>query len=138
MSAWRVTFAYDGDRVRVIGRQRIDTVSPPDDSDVISDRSAGFWVEVRDEHQESLYRQVIANPLNDQPEVYSPDPSEALARVEASRPAAVFQVLVPDHPSGHDIVLHGRLSSSEVTERASRQLVRAVLREQEFAVEDLP
>ncbi len=138
MASWRVTFAYDGDRVRVIGKQRVDTLSPPDDSDAIADAAAGYWVEVRTAEGESLHRQVLANPLNDQMEVYSPDPTQSLHRIEASKPSGVFQVLVPDDPNGHDIVLHGRLSSAEMNERTSRQLVRSVLREQDFTSESLP
>jgi hypothetical protein len=137
MSAWRVTFAYDGDRVRVIGKQRVDTMSPPDDSDNIADVAAGYWVEVRDAQGESLHRQVLANPLNDQLEVFSPDPTQPLHRIDAPAPSGVFQVLVPDDPAGHDIVLHGRALSAEVNERASRQLVRSVLREQDFTPESL-
>ena len=137
MSAWRVTFAYDGDRVRVIGKQRVDTVPPPDDSDAIADAAAGYWVEVRDARGQSLYRQVLANPLNDQLEVFSADPSQPLHRIGAPQPSAVFQVLVPDDQEGHDIVLHGRAVSVEVNERASRQLVRSLLREQDFDPESL-
>lgn len=137
MSAWRVTFAYDGDRVRVIAKQRIETLPPPDDSDAIADDAAGYWVEVRDAHGQSLYRQVLANPLNDQLEVFSPDPSQPLHRINAPQPSGVFQVLVPDNPGGHDIVLHGRAVSVEVNERASRQLVRSPLREQDFTPESL-
>lgn len=138
MAAWRVTFEYDGDKIRVIGKQRVDTTPPPDDSDAIAEVAAGYWVEVRDENGRSLHRQVLANPLNDQLEVFSPDTSQPLHRIEAPQPSSVFQVLVPDDPLGHDIVLHGRAASTEVNERAPRQLVRAVLSERNFTSESLP
>lgn len=129
--AWRVTFAYDGDRVRIAGRQRVATVPPPDDADAIGEGAAGFWVELRDRDGRRLYAQVIANPLPDEPEVFSSDPGERLHRVHAAAASGAFQVLVPDHPDGHEIVLHGRPTSAEVAQRGSRQLVRGVLREQE-------
>jgi hypothetical protein len=135
--AWRVTFSYDGNRVRVIGKQRIDTIAPPDDSESITDDASGFWIEVRDSEGRSLHRQSLANPLNDQLEVFSPDPSLPLHRIDAPTHATVFQVLVPDEPAGHDVVLHGRSSSEEVNERSSRQLVRSLLRDLDFTSESL-
>jgi hypothetical protein len=131
VGAWRVTFAYDGERVRVVGKQRVATRPPPDDTEAISDDASGYWIEVRDRSGRSLHRQVIANPLSDQLEVFSADPNQPLHHVVAPEPSGVFQVLVPDDPAGHEIVFHGRAATPEVHARSSRQLVRAVLREQE-------
>ena len=127
--AWRVTFTVEDGKVRAVGKQRVATLPPPDDSDVISDDAAGYWVEVRDADGRTLHRQVIANPLADQREVFSP--SEPLHHVDAPGTTAVFQVLVPDDPNCHEIVVHGRPATGEVHERAPRQLAKTVLREQD-------
>ena len=136
MGAWRVTFSHQGGTVRVIGRQRVDTMPPPDDSAAIADAAVGYWVEVRDTEGRPIHRQVIADPMNDQLEVF--DPSQPMHRIDAPQPASVFQVLVPDDPAGHDIVLQGTPASSRGKRRTPRQLARAVLREQDFTSESLP
>lgn len=127
--AWRVTFTVEDGKVRTVGKQRVATLPPPDDSDLLADDSAGYWVEVRDADGHTLHRQVIANPLADQMEVFSA--SEPLHHVDAPSTASVFQVLVPDDPAGHEIIVHGRPATSEVHDRSPRQLAKSVLREQE-------
>ena len=128
-AAWRVTFTVEDGRVRAVGRQRVATMPPPDDTDIIGDDAAGYWVEVRDDEGRTLHRQAIANPLPDQMEVFSP--SEPLRHVDAPTGSGVFQVLVPDLPNGHEVIVHGRPSTSEVHDRSPRQLAKTTLREQE-------
>jgi hypothetical protein len=128
-AAWRVTFTVDDGKIRAVGKQRVATLAPPDDSDLLADDAAGYWVEVRAVDGRTLHRQVIANPLADQREVFSP--SEPLRHVETPGTSGVFQVLVPDDPEGHEIVVHGRPVTGEVHERSPRQLVKTLLREQD-------
>ena len=128
-SAWRLTFTVEDGKVRAVGKQRVATIPPPDDSDLLTDDSAGYWIEVRDADGATLYRQVIANPLGDQLEVFSP--SEPLRHIDTPSTRNVIQVLVPDYPTGHEVIVHGRPATSEVHERSPRQLAKTLLREQE-------
>lgn len=127
--AWRVTFTVEGGTIRAVGKQRVSTLAPPDESDLLADDAAGYWVEVRDADGRTLHRHVIANPLVDQMEVFSA--SEPLHHVDAPSTTGVFQVIVPDDPAGREVIVHGRPATSEVHDRAPRQLAKTVLREQE-------
>lgn len=129
LRAWRVTFSYEGDRVSVIAQQRVAMVSPPDDLELLERGRAGYWVEVRDTDGRPIYHQVLSRPIQTDYEVHSPDPTEAPRRVAAIDPRGVFQVVVPDRPDGHEIVLYGRPSAEEVETHKARQLVKARLHE---------
>jgi hypothetical protein len=130
--AWRVTFEYDAEEVRIVAQQRVAMVAPPDDADLLERGDAGYWVEVRDAEGQTLYRQVLATPLQHEYEVFSPDPAEGIRRVAAEQPAGVFQAVVPDVEGAHEIVLRGRPSPDEVERRAPKQLVKARLRERRY------
>ena len=128
-AAWRVTFEYDGDQIRIVAQHQVAMVAPPDDAESLARGRAGYWVEVRDARGRPLYQQVITRPIQHDYEVFSPDPDEALRRVAATEPGGVFQAVVPDLANGHEIVLFGRMSAHELASRAPRQLVKARLRE---------
>lgn len=104
--AWRLTYAYDPDGIRLLAQQRVSMLAPPDDSHRTASARGGHWVEVRDESGHGLYRQIITNPFRTTAEVHSPDPEIGSRHVPAS-PEGVFQVVVPELPGAHDVVLHG-------------------------------
>lgn len=129
VSAWRVTFEYEGGETRVVAQQRVQMLAPPDDAELLARGTAGYWVEVRDSEGRTLYRQVLHTPIRDEHEVFSPEPGVSPRHVTAVEPKGVFQVVVPDLPEGHEILLHGRSSTKEVATRAARRLAKARLRE---------
>jgi hypothetical protein len=128
-AAWRLTFEYEGDDVRVVSQERVDMLAPPDDEELLNHGRAGYWVEVRDEENEVLYQQVIHDPIKTDAEVFPEDPSQPIQRVPLERPKGVFQVLVPDLPEGKQAVLHGRPSRQELREHPAKQLAKFPLRE---------
>lgn len=128
-AAWRLTFEYEGNAVRIVMQQRVAMLAPPDDAALLERGRAGYWIEVRDGRGQVLYQQVLHAPIQHEYEVFSPDSAEPPRRVEATEPKGVFQVVVPDVPGGRQIVLHGRVSARDLATRAPRQLVKATLRE---------
>lgn len=128
-SAWRLTFEYEGDVVRLVVQQRVAMVAAPDDAELLARGKAGFWVEVRDAGGKVLYQQVIHNPIRHDYEVFSPDPDEAPRRVEAPELKGVFQAVVPDLPGATEVVLYGRAGNQETAERDAKQLVKGKLGE---------
>lgn len=131
-SSWRVTFEYDAQGVRIVAQQRVAMLAPPDDAELVERGDAGYWVEVRDAEGRTLYRQVLATPLQHEYEVFSPEPGEGIRRVAAEEPAGVFQAVVPDIEGAHEIVLRGRPRPEEVATRSPRQLVKGRLRERDY------
>ena len=128
-AAWRITFEYDGDDVRVVSQERVEMLAPPDDENLLSQGEAGYWVEVRGDDDSVLYRQVIHDPIKTDAEVFPEDPTQPIERVQLDRPQGVFQVVVPDLPGGRQAVLKGRTSRQELREKAAKQLVKTSLRE---------
>lgn len=114
--AWRLTYAYDASGIRLVAQQRVATLAPPDDSALTETGRAGYWVEVRDQAGEALYRQVITSPFRTMAEVHSPDPARHPVHVPATTPEGAFQVLIPDLPGAHEVVLHGLEAPGEPAE----------------------
>lgn len=111
--AWRLTYTYDASGIRLVAQQRVATLAPPDDSELTERGRAGYWVEIRDAAGEALYRQVITTPFRTMVEAHSPDPGRTPVHVPASRPEGAFQVVVPDLPEAHEVVLHGLTAPGE-------------------------
>lgn len=102
--AWRLTFAYEGDDVRVVDRRRVRMQAPADDSARVERAEDGFWLEVRDASDTAVYRQVLHEPIATEYEVFSP---ERMRHVAVPDVRGVFQTVVPDLPDAADVVLHG-------------------------------
>lgn len=124
--AWRLTFEYHDDKVRLVARQPVTMVSPPDDAELLERGKAGFWVELRDAKGRPLYRQVLHDPIQTDYEVFSP--GESPTRVAAPEVKGVFQAVVPDLPDASDVVLHGSASRLELADQSGKQLLKAGLR----------
>jgi hypothetical protein len=125
-SAWRLTYEYDADGVRLVEQEQVAMVAPPDDSDLTLNARSGYWVEVRDARGHGLYRQVIYDPIRTEYEVHSPDVSSR--NVKAKTVAGIFEVVVPALPNAHDVVLHGRSSREDFVHGAAVPLVTEELR----------
>lgn len=105
--AWRLTFEYEGDEVRLVGRQRVEMLAPVDDAPLLERGQDGYWIELRDESDGSVYRQVLHEPIATQYEVFSPEPGALPHHVAAPEVRGMFQAVVPDLPQGRSIALHG-------------------------------
>lgn len=121
-SAWRLTFSYDGEDIRLVAQQRVAMTAPPDDSPRTYAARAGTWVEVRDADGHGLYRQALADPVRHGYEAHSP--TGASREVTPQAPSGVFEVVVPDLPGAHDVVLH-RLGDAAVRGPARPARARA-------------
>jgi hypothetical protein len=106
-AAWRLTYEYDADGVRLSAQQRVATMAPPDDSELTHAARAGYWVELRAADGHGLYRQILVDPFRTTVEAHSSDPAVGSTHVTRSDPAGVFQVVVPDLPDADEVVLHG-------------------------------
>lgn len=104
-ASWRLTFEYEGDTVRLVGRQQVEMQAPPDESSLVEGAEDGYWVEVRDSDDQPVYRQVLHEPIQTEYEVFSPEGS--MRHVAAPEVKGVFQTVVPDLASGDAVVLHG-------------------------------
>ena len=103
--ALRLRFTYEGDEVRLVRRQPVETITSPTDALSGYEGQQGFWVEVRSGQDEVLYRQVRDDPLRHDVEVFSPDPAQSVFRIPVENPSGTFSVLVPDLDEADHVAL---------------------------------
>jgi hypothetical protein len=132
-AAWRLTFTYAGDDIRLVAQQRLEMIAPPDDSALTLNARAGTWIEVRDGNGRGLYRQVLTDPVRAGYEVTPRTSDEVGIHVVPAVPTGVFTVVVPDLPGAADVVLH-RLTAADLDvprarRAADRPVASAVLTE---------
>src|SRR5215213_5442764 len=104
--AVRLTFAFEGDEVRLVGRRHIEMTAPPTDRLFGYEGEQGFWIEVRDKQEETLHRQVMQDPLRRDVEVFSSDPEQSLIRVPVDQPTSgTFSLVIPHLEEGDHVAL---------------------------------
>jgi hypothetical protein len=101
--AVRLIFLFDADDIRLLSRHPVDVVVPPADAAKTSDRS-GFWVELRTQAEDVLYRRVMTDPAHIDPEVFA-DGGSGPGRVPDRPPVGAFTVLVPNEEAASHVVL---------------------------------
>jgi hypothetical protein len=121
--ALRLTFAYQGTQIRVIGSERIAMIVPAPSTPPPEANQAGYWFGVRDAGGRLLYHRPLHNPIRVDLEAFSPDPRQSIARVPIAERQGEFTVLIPDVPDARTFELHGPADPERAAEPA-RELVR--------------
>ena len=102
--AVRLTFSYEGEKVKLLSQQPVEMTVLPSDALGYGGQK-GFWAEVMSEKDKTLYRHVMHNPTRNDAEVFSPDPAQAVSRAPAPKRKGIFVVVVPDTDKGHSVRL---------------------------------
>lgn len=116
----RLTFAYQGDEVRLIRSERVAMITPPSHPHAPQEGQAGYWFEVHGAGGELLYHRALHNPIRTDIEVFSDDPAQTISRVPDPNPSGEFTVLVPDLPDADSFALHGPPTAAEPGLRAAQ------------------
>jgi hypothetical protein len=103
--AMRLTFSYDGDDVKLVSQQPVEMMVPPSDPVKGFGEHKGFWAELKNEQDKTLYRRVMHNPTRNDAEVFSDDPEQSISREPAPKRKGVFVVVVPDTGKGEAVTL---------------------------------
>ena len=103
--AMRLTFSYDGNEVKLISQQRTEMTVPPSDPLKGYGKHKGFWAELKNKRDKTLYRQVMHNPTTNDVEVFPETPGESISREPAPKRKGVFVVVVPDTDKGEEVTL---------------------------------
>lgn len=103
----RLTFAYQGDEVRLVRSERVAMITPPSLPYAPHEDQAGYWFEVHGAGGELLYHRALHSPVRTDIEVFSDDPKQTIARAPNPNPSGEFTVLVPDLPEADSFALHG-------------------------------
>jgi|SRR5215203_1937653 len=103
--AERLTFTYEGDEVRLVSRQPVEMIAPLTDRLTGYEGEQGFWIEVRNDQEETLHRLVMQDPLRRDVEVFSPDPAQSLVRAPVEKSTGSFSVAIPDLKEADHVAL---------------------------------
>jgi hypothetical protein len=103
--AVRLTFSYQGEKVKLISQQPVEMTVPPSDSLEGYEQNKGFWAELKSDKDKTLYRRVLHNPTRNDAEVFSDDPEQSISREPTPKRTGVFVVVIPDTGQGHEVTL---------------------------------
>lgn len=105
-NALRLTFAYNDDSIRLVGRRTVDMRVPPSDAVDGYQGQAGFWAELRDSTGKTIYRRVMHDPIPSYHEVHSPGGAPP-THTPVSNGEGAFEIVLPAPPPGSSIVFFG-------------------------------
>ncbi len=133
MPTWRLTFAYEDGAIKLLSRpRRVDMVAPASDPTEVEEARTGFWYELRDGREHTLYRRTMQDLTDPTVEVRSGDPERPFMRKPAGALRRQFVVLVPDIGDRPSLVFFGRPVSTHALApaagAASTEIARIDLR----------
>ncbi len=113
-SAVRLTFSYEGNRIDLISKQKIQKRLPGRISpDIQKGQTRGFWLELSNDNRRLLYRQIIDNPIRIDTEVFSENPNESITRHQLVDIKGTFSIVIPNIPDARSLDLFGSPILSE-------------------------
>ncbi len=127
-SALRLTFSYNREGVTLDFIRTLEGMPTPESDPIEHDPEAGFWYELRDADNTTLYRQVLHNPLRYDGEIYSED-EETIVRQVFDDYADTFDLLVPKLPTARQIALFSSPLNPETLGEAATELATFSLTE---------
>ena len=125
--AIRMMFAFEGEQVHLVSQQSVEMVLPPSDQVQDFQEQTGFWYELRDARDRSLYRRVMHNPMQQDVEVFSDDSKQSIARQPVPNRKGVFVIVVPDTEEGHTVTLSSSPQRVELAHQPAREIARFAL-----------
>lgn len=113
-SAVRLTFSYEGNRIDLISKQKIQKRLPGRISpDIQKGQTSGFWLELSNDNRSILYKQIIDNPIRVDTEVFSENPKQSITRHELVDIKGTFSIVIPNIPDARNFDLFGSPVLSE-------------------------
>jgi hypothetical protein len=120
-TALRLTFSYNRENVTLDFTQTLEEMPTPESDPLEHDPEAGFWYELRDAENTTLYRQVLQNPVRYDAEIYL-EAGETIVRQVFDDYADTFDLLVPALPTATQIALFSSPLNPETLGEAATEL----------------
>ena len=120
--ALRLTFAYRGTQIRLVGVERIAMIVPASIDETTDATTSGYSFALLDANGRAIYRRPLHNPIRIDAEVFSPGKDRPIERVPMSTSEGRFTLLVPDLPDAHGFSLSGPIDPARGHEPASELL----------------
>lgn len=114
----RLVFDYDRDTVRLVATQRVEMTAPAPQRLVARPDERGFWVEVRDDREQPLYRRTMRDPVVRDLETIAAD-GDRLTRISYHQPGR-FSIVVPEVAGMKSVLLVNAAPGAEAAENTLR------------------
>lgn len=115
-NAIRLTFSYEGDKINIISKQKINKILPPSDNIAGQEISSRFWYELRDSKRNVIYEQNLNDIISDDIEIFSTNPDDpAFVRHKLSDKKGVFSIVIPDMPDSTGFELFTNITQKDET-----------------------
>jgi hypothetical protein len=125
-TSWRLTFRFDGQKVSLARRERLQKVAPGTTSDAPTiGKNSGAWLDVLDRSGQRLFHRLLSDPLRTRAEHHSPDGRIEL-HMRTPEPCE-FTVIVPDIPGASDVALYSSPADHERMLDPAREIGRYAL-----------
>ena len=119
----RMTVEYDGSDLTLVSQRRVAMLAPAPQRLTAHPDERGYWVELRDDGDEPLYRQTLHEPIREDLEVVADD-GVSLARVSRESVVGRFSVVVPDLPAAQAVSFVGPADPFSAGAAQTRELAR--------------
>ena len=121
----RFLFQYEGNQVQLVSQQSVTMIPPPPTSTHSpKEGQEGFWYELRDSQDHSVYYRAVANPIPIECEVFSEDQNESICRQEVDVTRGTFVLLAPDLPEATSVLLFSPPLQRTLMAKGTSELVR--------------
>lgn len=130
--ALRLTFTYEGEGIKLVERQPIEKRARATDRILKQGEASqysGFWIELRDAENQTIYRRVLHNPIQSTVEVPTDKRNQTFERLTVKNPRGTFFVIIPDLEQADSIVIFNSPLAPEFEGRAgAREIARMDLK----------
>jgi hypothetical protein len=127
-TSWRLTFRFDGQRINLIRRERLQKIAPGTTAETPEPgRNSGAWLELVDRSGQVLFHRLLYDPLRTRAEHHSPDGRIEL-HVRTPEPSE-FTEIVPDIPAASEVILYSSPTEYDRMHEAAREIGRYSLGE---------
>jgi hypothetical protein len=122
-TSWRLTFAFDGKKIDLVRRERIEKVSPGTTAEKPeAGKNSGTWLELVDDSGRVLFHRLLVDPLQTRAEHHSPD---GVIELHLRDPEPVeFTTTVPAIPDGAELILYSMPTKPRAKDKAAREVGR--------------
>ena len=121
--ALRLTFAWRGTQISVVGSERIAMIVPASMGEPSDAATTGYSFALLDANGRVIYRRPLHNPIRIDTEAFAPGSGQPIERVPLGSREGQFSLLVPDLPDAEGFQLFGPADPARPDETA-RELLR--------------
>ena len=123
----RLVFRYKNDRIDLVSAQTVQMMPCPSDALVARKKESGFWYELKDGRNKTIFRRVTQNPIRHFVELRSENPDRPFTWQKVENPSGTFVLVVPEMSKARHVSIFSSPPGAESLKPA-REIARFDLR----------